>query len=270
MKRDTSRPQPAKARTEYDYPRYYEIAFNFNRQIECDFLEEAFRRHSSIRVSQVVDLACGTGQHLIRLAQRGYRMTAIDLSRQNLAYIQARANKLALSVRLQRADIAAFRLSEPQDAAICMTDSQGHLLTTEAIISHLKCVARSLKPGGLYIFDRMLPDNWFDPTQEYRWTRRQGNTKVTTTFRTLLDLDPISQLCWEELAFEVENARVVTRTRQRYQTRVVFPQELRTLVELSRLFDQVSWHPNFTFKRQLEDSKHPMMVVTVLRRRYDS
>ncbi|MBI1894103.1 MAG: class I SAM-dependent methyltransferase [Candidatus Rokubacteria bacterium] len=251
----------------YDYPRYYEIAFNSNRRLECDFLEEAFRRHSRRRVSRIVDLACGTGQHLIRLAQRGYRMTGIDLSPENLAYIKARTSTLGLSIHLRRADIAAFRLAEPQDAAICMTDSQGHLLTNEAILSHLKCVAKSVRPGGLYIFDRMLPDDWVDPTQEYRWTRRQGATIVTTTFRTLLDVDPVSQVCWEELAFTVHRNGIVRRTRQRYQTRVVFPQELKAILQLCGVFDLVAWHPNFTFQRRLEDSKHPMMLVAILRRR---
>jgi len=251
----------------YEYPRYYEIAFNFNRKLECDFLEAAFRRYARRKIVRVVDLACGTGQHLVRLAQRGYRMTGIDLSADNLAYIKSRARARGLPVHLHRADITAFRLPEPQDAAICMTDSQGHLLTNEAILSHLRCVARSLRPGGLYIFDRMLPDDWFDPTHEYRWTRRQGATRVTTTFRTLLDVDPVRQVCWEELAFTVEENGRVHRSRQRYQTRVVFPQELRTLVELAGTFDLVAWHPNFTLKRRLEASKHPMMLVAILRRR---
>ena len=256
-----------RSRVGYDSPRYYEIAFNVNRKRECDFLEAAFRRHARGRVSRVVDLACGTGQHLVRLAQRGFRMTGIDLSADNVRYVAARAAALGLPVRMQRADMAAFHLPERQDAAICMTDSQGHLLTNEAILAHLRCVARALRPGGLYVFDRMLPDDWFDPTHEYRWTRRQGATRVTTTFRTLLDVDPVRQVCWEEMVFTVEERGIVRRIRQRHPTRVVFPQELRTLVELSGAFDLVVWHPNFTLKRRLEESRHPMMLVAILRRR---
>lgn len=251
----------------YDYPRYYEIAFNSNRKHECDFIEEAFRRHSRTRVSKIVDLACGTGQHLIRLAQRSYQMTGIDLSKEYLAYIKRRAASFGLRVHLERADITAFRLSELQDAAICMTDSQGHLLTTESLLAHFRCVAKALRPGGLYIFDRMLPEDWFAPTQEYQWTRRQGKTKVTTTFRTLLDLDPVRQICWEELIFSVEENGTRKHTHQRYQTRVVFPQELKVIIDLCGTFELVAWHPNFTFKRRLEDSKRPMMLVAILRRR---
>jgi len=264
-----SRPgeSPSRGSAGYDYPRYYEIAFNFNRKRECDFIEAAFRRYATAAVSTVVDLACGTGQHLIRLAQRGYRMAGIDLSAKYLSYIETRAHSLGLPVMLHRADIAKFRLAERQDAAICMTDSQGHLLSTTALLSHLRCVANALRPGGLYIFDRMLPDDWLRPTQEYRWTRRQGRTTVTTTFRTLLAVDPVRQVCWEELIFDVQENGNRRRTVQRYQTRVVFPQELRAVLDVCGQFELLSWHPNFTFDRRLEDSKHPMMLVAILRRR---
>ena len=43
-----------------------------------------------------------------------------------------------------------FRLKQPVDAALCMQDSQGHLLTNEQLLAHLQCVARSLRRGGLY------------------------------------------------------------------------------------------------------------------------
>lgn len=263
----TKRTRKQNANGGYDYPRYYEIAFNFNRKRECDFIEETFRRYSRCRVATVVDLACGTGQHLLRLAQRGYKLTGIDLSSRYLRYIETRGRSSGLQIRLLRADIAKFRLEESQDAAICMTDSQGHLLTIEALLSHLACVADTLKPGGLYIFDRMLPDDWLEPTQEYQWTRRQGKTSVTTTFRTLLDVDPVRQICWEELIFDVQENGIRKRTFQRYPTRVVFPQELKAVLEMCGRFELIAWHPNFTFERRLEDSKHPMMLVAILRRK---
>jgi SAM-dependent methyltransferase len=251
----------------YEYPRYYEIAFNLARKRECDFIEEVFERHSKVRVKRIVDLACGTGQHLLRLARRGYSVTGLDLSKASLDYIADRASSLGVSVRLRRANIGRFHLPLRQDAAICMTDSQGHLLTNDAILSHFKSVGKVLKPGGLYVFDRMLPEDWLNPTQEYRWTRRQGNTAVTTTFRTLLNIDPVRQTCWEELIFDVVENGARRRTYQRYQTRVVFPQELKTLVALSGVFDLVSWHPNFTLKTRLDESRRPMMLVAILRRR---
>ena len=59
---------------EYSAPHYYEVAFDLNRKAEVDFLEDCFKRYSRHRVRRVLDIACGTGPHLFRLARRGYRM----------------------------------------------------------------------------------------------------------------------------------------------------------------------------------------------------
>src|SRR5262245_52283892 len=116
----------------YSAPRYYEIAFDMNRKQEVDFLVHCFRRYSRRPVKRVLDIACGTGPHLIRLAARGYRMSGLDLSPQNIDYLRERARGKGFDVTLHVADMTRFRLPEPLDAAICMQDSQGHLLTNEA------------------------------------------------------------------------------------------------------------------------------------------
>jgi ubiquinone/menaquinone biosynthesis C-methylase UbiE len=56
---------------EYTAPRLYEIAFDMNRKGEVDFLAHCFKRFARRRVRDVLDIACGTGPHLIRLADRG-------------------------------------------------------------------------------------------------------------------------------------------------------------------------------------------------------
>ena len=65
---------------QYSAPRYYEIAFDMNRKQEVDFLVHCFRRYAKRPVATVLDIACGTGPHLIRLGRRGYRMSGLDLS----------------------------------------------------------------------------------------------------------------------------------------------------------------------------------------------
>lgn len=250
----------------YDHPRYYDVAFNVLRKQECDFLEACFRRHGAGRVRRVLDIACGTGQHLIRLARRGYETTGLDLSAANLAYVKDRAAKRGLVLNLIQADMADFHVGSPFDAAICLQDSQGHLLTNERILSHFRAVARALRPGGLYIFDRMVPNNWARPATRWSWTRRQGRITVRVTFRTMLDIDEVSQVCREEITLHVREGGKRKAIRQRYPTRVVFPQELRALIQLNGEFQLVAWHPNFHLHRRLEDTKRPLMIVAVLRR----
>ena len=252
---------------QYSAPRYYEIAFDMNRRQEVNFLVHCFRRYARRRVRRVLDIACGTGPHLIRLAGRGYRMSGLDLSPENIAYLRERAAAGVVTPELFVADMTRFRLPKPVDAAICMQDSQGHLLTNEALLDHLRCVARSLGKGGLYVFDRYMCSSWTDPARRWSWTRRRGNATVRATFEALKDLNPVTQTFFEDMELEVHENGTRHVYRQRHASRMVFPQELKALVQLAGGFDLVEWFYGFKPHLRLDEAHHPLLMVVVLRKR---
>ena len=251
----------------YSAPRYYEIAFDMNRKQEVDFLVHCFRRYSRRAVKTVLDLACGTGPHLIRLAARGFRMAGLDLSPENIDFLRNRAAQKSLRVDLLVADMTRFRLPRPVDAAICMQDSQGHLLTNAAILAHLRCVRRALSPGGLYIFDRYMCSSWTDPARRWSWTRRRGRATIRATFEALVDLNPVTQVFHEDMELEVFENSGRQVYRQRHASRMVFPQELKSLVELAGGFELCEWFYGFKPQLRLDEARRPLLMVVVLRRR---
>ncbi len=253
--------------SQYGAPRLYEIAFDMNRKGEVDFLVHCFKRYARRRVSRVLDIACGTGPHLIRLAERGYRMAGLDLSPKNIEFLRERVAAKGHRAELVVGDMTAFRLAAPVDAAICMQDSQGHLLTNEQLVAHLRAVARAVRRGGLYIFDRYMASSWTDPARSWSWSRRRGKLIVRASFSALHDVNPVTQVFRERMTLEgVENG---TRRvyRQTHLSRMVFPQELKALVELAGGFEFVQWFFGFKPHQTLERSKHPLLMVVVLRRR---
>jgi SAM-dependent methyltransferase len=250
----------------YRTPRYYEIAFDQNRKAEVDFLEECFRRYARRPVKRVLDLACGTGPHLLRLGRRGYAMSGLDLSPDNIAYLRERATADGLAAVLRVGDMTRFTLPNRVDAVVCMQDSQGHLLTNGEIVTHFRCVANALRPGGLYVFDRYIPSSWTNPARRWSWTRRRGRLTVRTTFAALENVNPVSQVFREEMEFEVWENGARRVYRQRHQSRMVFPQELKALVELAGGFELVQWFYGFKFHQRLERAKHPLMMLVVLRK----
>ena len=252
---------------QYSAPRYYEIAFDMNRRQEVDFLAHCFRRYARRPVKTVLDIACGTGPHLIRLGERGYRMSGLDLSRENIEFLSERAARKGLDVSLHVADMTRFRLPEPVDAAICMQDSQGHLLTNEAILAHLRCVRRALKAGGLYVFDRYMCSSWTEPARRWSWTRRRGKATVRATFEALRDVNPVTQVFSEHMELEVHENGARRVYRQRHRSRMVFPQELRSLVDLAGGFELVDWFYGFKPHLRLEQAHHPLLMVVVLRKK---
>ncbi|MBI4246955.1 MAG: class I SAM-dependent methyltransferase [Candidatus Rokubacteria bacterium] len=250
----------------YSAPRLYEIAFDMNRKGEVDFLVHCFQRYARGRVRRVLDIACGTGPHLTRLAERGYQMAGLDLSRRNIEFLRERLAAKGHRADLIVGDMTEFRLRRPVDAALCMQDSQGHLLTNEQRIAHLRAVRLALRRGGLYIFDRYMASSWTNPARSWSWSRRRGNLIVRASFSALNDVDPVAQIFRERMTLEaVENgARRVYR--QTHRSRMVFPQELKTLVELAGGFEFVQWFFGFKPHQVLEKSKHPLLMVVVLRR----
>jgi SAM-dependent methyltransferase len=262
---DARRRRPA--REPYDSPRYYHVAFELNRRAETDFLEACFARFARRRVRRVVDLACGTGHHALRLAARGYRVTALDLSAPSIEFLAREAARRRLRVEAAIGDMTAFRLPRPADAVICMQDSQGHLLDNEALLAHFRAVGANLGRGGLFVFDRLIPNGWATPNARWAWTRRRDGITVRTTFRTLERYDPVRQTCDELMRFDItreDGSREVVR--QRHTTRIVFPQELRTLVALAGGFELAGWFSNFSLARPLERARGPLMMITVLRK----
>ena len=257
----------AETREQYHTPRYYEIAFDQNRKAEVDFLAECFRRYARAPVKRVLDIACGTGPHLLRLAEGGYEMSGLDLSPENIAYLRARARARGLTVNLHVGDMTRFTLPARVDGAICMQDSQGHLLTNAEIIDHLRAVGKALRRGGIYIFDRYIPSSWTNPARRWCWTRRRGNVTVRTTFVALERVNPVSQIFREEMEFEVVENGTRKVYRQRHLSRMVFPQELRALVELAGGFEFVEWFYGFKLRQRLDLAKHPLMMIIVLRKK---
>ena len=146
-----------------------------------------------------------------------------------------------------------------------MQDSQGHLLTNAQLLAHLRSVAKNLRRGGLYVFDRYMASSWTNPARSWSWSRRRGGLIVRASFSALNDVDPVSQVFKERLTLEgVENG--TRRVPPDPSLRMVFPQELRGLVELAGGFEFVQWSFGFKPHQVLAKSKHPLLMVVVLRR----
>src|SRR5262249_43599491 len=242
--------------------------FELNRKGEVDFLVHCFRRFSRRPVRRVVDIACGTGPHLLRLADRGYQMSGLDLSPRNIDFLRERLTRKGHEGELVVGDMTDFRLARPVEAAICMQDSQGHLLRTEQLVAHLRAVARCLKPGGLYVFDRYMVSSWTNPARRWTWSKRRGRLIVRASFSALNDVDPVSQIFRERMTLEAIENGTRRLYRQTHLSRMVFPQELKGVIDVAGGLGFVRGFFAFNPHEVLERSRHPIIMVVTLRKKW--
>src|SRR5207302_5770135 len=159
----------------YDYPQYCDIAFQAYTQREADFIEAACRKYCRFDVRRFLEPACGSGRLLTGLAARSYQVTGFDLSQPALSYLRRRLARRRLRAETFEAEMSDFRLSRPVDAAYCTVSTFRLLLTEQAARGHLRCIAGSLRPGGIYVLGfRLLP---LDVKEgDRRWTARRRGT----------------------------------------------------------------------------------------------
>ncbi len=169
----------------YDYPQYYDIAFQSETAREADFIEAACRKYAVGPVRTLLEPACGTGRLVVELGRRGYQVVGLDKNLAALEYLQRRLRRRKLPCLIFAADMSRFCLAQPVDAAYCTFDSFRHLLTEQVARQHLDCMAQAVRPGGIYIlgFHLLPPDASAECTE--RWTQRRGRTQVTVTLRVL-------------------------------------------------------------------------------------
>lgn len=139
----------ARFATYYDF--IYESLVDYDADVR--YLETVFRRFLGSRPRSILDLACGTGNHTLRLARKGHEVVGVDLSREQLAVARRKAKKTRARVRLLRGDMRSFDLGRTFDAAICMFGAFGYLLKTNEVLRCLRSVRRHIAPSGVFAFE---------------------------------------------------------------------------------------------------------------------
>ena len=115
---------------------------------------ESWFRESSVPVSIVLDLACGTGTLTCLLAERGYSMLGADQSAEMLAEAWEKASKLDCETPVFLNQAAeALDLYGTVDACVSSLDSLNYITEEPVLRQALERVHTFLMPGGLFLFD---------------------------------------------------------------------------------------------------------------------
>ena len=116
---------------------------------EVDFIEKEIGHDKNLRI---IDIGCGTGRHSIELANRGYRVTGIDLSESQLNRAKEKAALAGVNVEFFRMDATRLDFDGEYDLALVICEGAFPLMETDEMnYEILQNAFKALKPKGKFI-----------------------------------------------------------------------------------------------------------------------
>jgi len=219
------------------------------------YIGDLFKLTENVRVERVLELACGTGNMLVELAQAGYHVFGMDLSYDMIQQVTARLNKrqnhlspLAFrpslfAPRVWCGDMKNFAIASPVDAVICLYDSFNYCLEPASARRLLQSVAEAVRAGGLFIFDVCTEHNCRRHFLNYY--ERESYLEIAYIRRAYFK--PYRKIQVNEF-FITDTFRRGPTVRERHEQRIYSLQEIHDLIDprqwtVAGCFDGMSHRP---------------------------
>lgn len=141
--------QWAKQTYEAMAPVYDDFTAHHDYELWLGNLLPELRRHG-LSGGRLLDVGCGTGKSFLPMLERGWDVTACDISASMLELAKAKAGDAA---RLAVADMRELPVYGEFDLVWALDDAVNYLLNGEELLAALRGMRANLAPGGLLMFD---------------------------------------------------------------------------------------------------------------------
>ncbi|MHC4066540.1 MAG: class I SAM-dependent methyltransferase [Planctomycetota bacterium] len=215
------------------------------QQFGADAVDAAFFVRQAQRYGgPVLDLGAGSGRIAWPLAEAGFDVVGLDLSKPMIRRAEAKGERYAPEVRRRMrfvaGNMADFDLGRTFALVVSAFRSFQALTSPEDQRHCLACIHRHLQPGGRLIIDLFDPrldlcvPDATNPVDEVRVRHPRSGNLVVVDF-TRVGTDPVRQMLSERWRFrEMDEAGNVLREETENLTlRWTYRQEMRYLFELS-------------------------------------
>lgn len=115
----------------------------------------------------ILDLGCGPGLYLEKLAEKGHNCTGIDYSENSISYARNQAKEKGLSINYLHQNYLDLDFENQFDLIILIYTDLGVLLPKDRD-RLLDKIHKALKPGGVFIFDLLNERNLNEKFQEFQ------------------------------------------------------------------------------------------------------
>jgi SAM-dependent methyltransferase len=117
---------------------------------EVKFIYDIYDRYAEIPLLKILDIGCGTGNHLEHFANESISILGVDPSKEMIAI--ARKKKLK-NVRFMIGNISQLSIIESYEMAISLFNVVNHINNLSQLKQFFRAIYYRVKPGGVFVFD---------------------------------------------------------------------------------------------------------------------
>ncbi len=251
----------------YDHPKYYDLVFGADCAAEVKFILGCGQQFIRRAPKRMFEPACGTGRLLYALAKRGYDVSGLDLNPKAVEFCNARFRRHGMPAPAVVADMSDFRVTRRYDIAFNTINSFRHLGSEAAARSHLQCMGKAAKVGGLYLLGLHLTPTEVAPSETESWSARRGHLAINTHMWTK-ERDSRRRVERFGIRFDIHNPSRSFRISDELVLRSYTPKQMDRLIESSGCWDTVATYDfGYDLECPIEVDRATEDVVYVLQRR---
>jgi ubiquinone/menaquinone biosynthesis C-methylase UbiE len=178
----------------------------------------------------VLELACGTGEVTIPIAEEGLSVVGLDFSSKMLEQAKMKSQKSGTNIEWILGDMTNFELNKKFSTIIMPDAAFNWIVSNESVEKCLNCIGRHLKRAGRFIFDAFNPDlailqrerDDLYPLDEYPNPYGEGLIKVLGGNK----YEKSTQISYFDSYYKIGTEEIV----KTLKLRMFFPQELDSLL----------------------------------------
>jgi len=132
---------------------YLSVYSHRNDEDASKFLNKVLSFVSVPAGSKVLDAACGAGRHSVIMAQKGFDVTAFDLSQPLLDKAIEKAVELNLNIKFSREDLRYVSYNERFNLILNIFTSFGYFYNDDENFAFIRSAYNMQEEEGVFIFD---------------------------------------------------------------------------------------------------------------------
>jgi len=187
----------------------------------------------------ILELGCGTGRILIPIAEAGYEVYGLDISKKMLNILISKKNDLPEKVKekihIVRGDFRDYKIEKKFSMAFFAYSTLYSATTQEDQVSTIRCIHSHLKDDGVFISASFNPDikRISENTNSLilDFAHQEPNGELLLTRMSQTKYFPLNQTLKSNQIYDIkENGRPTERYAIELNLRYIFPSEMRLML----------------------------------------